>query len=100
MNRPAIILVMCGSSIATSTMAAVKIEEEAKRRKVRVTVKKGKVGDADMLIELMKPDLIVATAVLAPREDVPVFSGVPLLTNVGQNDLYEKIFKIIADLKD
>lgn len=100
MNRPAVILVMCGSSIATSTLAAVKIEEEAKRRKVRVTMKKGKVSDADILIQTMRPDLIVATAVLAPRDDVPVFNGVPLLTNIGQNELYEKIFSTIAGLTD
>ena len=100
MNRPAVILVMCGSSIATSTMAAVKLENEAKRRKVRVTVKKGKVGDADMLIQSIRPDIIVATAVLAEREDVPVFSGVPLLTNVGQKELYDKIFETIDKLSD
>ena len=100
MNRPAVILVMCGSSIATSTMAAVKIEEEARRRKVKVTLKKGKVSDADVLIQSMNPDIVVATAVLAPRNDVPVLSGVPLLTNVGQKDLYDKIFSIIAGLSD
>jgi PTS system galactitol-specific IIB component len=77
MNRPAVILVMCGSSIATSTLAAVKIENEAQKRGISVTVKKGKVSDADMLI-----------------------SGVPLLTGVGQKELYDQIFEIIANLKD
>lgn len=100
MNRPAVILVMCGSSIATSTLAAVKIEEEAKRRKIKVSVKKGKVADADMLISSMRPDVIVATAVLKPREDVPVFNGVPLLTSMGQKELYDQIFDTIAQLPD
>lgn len=100
MNRPAVILVMCGSSIATSTMAAVKIEEEARKRKVKVTVKKGKVSDADILIQSSRCDVVVATAVLAPRNDVPVLSGVPLLTNVGQKEFYENLFTIISNLKD
>lgn len=100
MNRPAVILVMCGSSIATSTMAAVKIEDEARKRKVKITVKKGKVSDADMLIQSTRPDVVVATAVLAPRNDVPVLSGVPLLTTVGQKEFYENLFKIISNLKD
>jgi galactitol PTS system EIIB component len=100
MNRTAVILVMCGSSIATSTMAAVKIENEAKKRKVRVSVKKGKVSDADVLIQSIRPDVIVATAVLAPRDDVPVFSGVPLLTTVGQQELYDQIFGVIAKMTD
>jgi PTS system galactitol-specific IIB component len=100
MNRPAVILVMCGSSIATSTLAAVKIENEAQKRGISVTVKKGKVSDADMLIRSTKADLIVATAVLQPRDDIAVFSGVPLLTGVGQKELYDQIFAIIANLHD
>jgi PTS system galactitol-specific IIB component len=89
---------MCGSSVATSTMAAVKLENEAKKRNVRVVVKKGKVADANILVESMHPDIIVATAVLAPRDDIPVFSGVPLLTNVGQKELYDQIFATIAKI--
>jgi galactitol PTS system EIIB component len=100
MNRPAVILVMCGSSIATSTLAAVKLEDEAKRRKVKVVVKKGKVSDADMLVKSIRPDIIVATAVVKPREDVPVFNGVPLLTSIGQKELYDQIFATIEQLTE
>lgn len=99
MNRPAVILVMCGSSIATSTLAAVKIENEAQKRNISVTVKKGKVADADTLIASTKADIIVATAVLQPRDDIPVFSGVPLLTGVGQKELYDEIFDAIAKIE-
>jgi galactitol-specific phosphotransferase system IIB component len=81
-------------------MAAVKIEEEARRRKVKVTIKKGKVSDANILIKSSKADVVVATAVLAPRDDVPVFSGVPLLTNVGQKEFYDNLFGTIAKLSD
>lgn len=100
MNRPAVILVMCGSSIATSSLAAVKIEDEARRRKVKVTVKKGKVSDTDVLIQTVHPDIIVATAQIKPREDVLVFSGVPLLTGIGQDKLYNDLFDAIAKLAD
>lgn len=100
MNRPAVILVMCGSSIATSSLAAVKIEDEARRRKVKVSVKKGKVSDTDVLIQTMRPDIIVATAQIKPREDILVFSGVPLLTGIGQDKLYNDLFDAIAKLTD
>ncbi len=100
MNRPAVILVMCGSSIATSTLAAVKIEEEAERRKIRVDVKKGKVADADMLVKFTKADIIVSTSMMESRDDVPVFSGVPLLTGIGQKELYDQIFAAIQAMKD
>ena len=77
MGRPAVILVMCGSSIATSNLAAVKLENEAKRRKIKIVTKKGKIADINTLISTMKPDLIVATAQTGARDDIKVFSGVP-----------------------
>jgi len=97
MGRPAIILVMCGSSIATSNLAAVKLENEAKRRKVKVITKKGKIADMNTLIEYEKPDLIVATAQTGARDDVRVFSGVPLISTVGQEKLYDDIFTFITE---
>ncbi len=98
MGRPAVILVMCGSSIATSNLAAVKLEDEAKRRKVKIVTKKGKIADMNTLIASMKPDLIVATAQTGQREDIKVFSGVPLISTVGQEKLYDDIFAYIAGL--
>jgi PTS system galactitol-specific IIB component len=98
MGRPAVILVMCGSSIATSNLAAVKLENEAKRRKVKIVTKKGKIADINTLIETMKPDLIVATAQTKPRDDIKVFSGVPLISTVGQEKLYDDIFAYIGSM--
>jgi len=100
MNRPAVILVVCGSSIATSNLAAVKLEDEAKRRKVKIICKKGKVADINTLIESFHPDLIVATAQIQPREDILVFSGVPLISTIGQEKLYDDIFDAIAKMED
>jgi PTS system galactitol-specific IIB component len=98
MGRPAIVLVMCGSSIATSNLAAVKLENEAKRRKVKIVTKKGKIADINTLVEYEKPDVIVATAQTGERDDVRVFSGVPLISTVGQEKLYDDIFAYIAEL--
>ncbi len=89
------VLVMCGSSIATSTLAAAKIEKEAKSRGVQINVMKGRVSDADRLMKSSPVDLVVATAIWRHGYDVPVLSGVPLITGVGQRDLYDKIFDIV-----
>ncbi len=89
------VLVMCGSSIATSTLAAAKIEKEAKSRGVQVNVMKGRVSDVDRLMKSSPVDLVVATAVFRHNYDVPILSGVPLITGVGQRDLYDKIFEIV-----
>ncbi|NPV40309.1 MAG: hypothetical protein HPY72_03070 [Anaerolineae bacterium] len=98
MGRPAVILVMCGSSVATSNLAAVKLEDEADRRKVRIVTKKGKVADFNMLVDLHKPDLVVATSQTHARDNIKVFSGVPLVTTLGQDKLFDEIFAYIKEL--
>lgn len=97
MGRPAVILVMCGSSIATTNLAAVKLEDEARRRKIKIVTKKGKIADINTLIETVKPDLIVATAQTKERDDIKVFSGVPLISTIGQEKLYDDIFAYIKE---
>jgi len=97
MGRPAKILVMCGSSVATTNLAAVKIEEEAKRRKIQVKTIKGKIADFNSLIQMHKPDLAVATAQTNERDDIKVFSGVPLISTIGQEKLYDDIFSYIKE---
>jgi len=88
---------MCGSSIATTNLAAMKLEDEARRRKVKIVTKKGKIADINTLIETIKPDLIVATAQTKERSDMKVFSGVPLISTIGQEKLYDDIFAYIAE---
>jgi len=95
-NRPAVILIMCGSSVATSNLAAVKLENEAKRRKVKIKTIKGKIADATVLIRRGKPDLVVATAQIKGRDDIKVFSGVPLVSTIGQDELYDEIFTYVV----
>jgi PTS system galactitol-specific IIB component len=98
MKRPAVILVMCGSSVATSNLAAVKLEDEAIRRNVRIITKKGKIADFNTLVEMHKPDLVVATSQTHDRENLKVFSGVPLVSTIGQDKLYDDIFTYISEL--
>jgi len=100
MNRPVVILVMCGSSIVTSNLAAVKLKDEARRREVKIICKKGKVADANTLIEKFHPDFIVATAHIPPREDILVFNGVPLISGNSKKKFYDDIFDAISKMED
>ena len=99
MGRPAVILVMCGSSVATTNLAAVKLENEARKRKVKIKVAKEKIADFNMLIKMHKPDLVVATSRTNERDDIKVFSGVPLVTTIGQDKLYDEIFAYIEEIE-
>jgi PTS system galactitol-specific IIB component len=88
---------MCGSSVATTNLAAVKIEDEAKPRKVQVKTIKGKIADFNTLIEMHKPDIAVATAQTHERDDIKVYSGVPLISTIGQKELLEDMFTYIKN---
>ncbi len=62
MTRPKKLLFICGSSVATSTLAEVKVKQVAKSRGVEIDTYKGKVMDAKNLILSIKPDIVIATA--------------------------------------
>jgi PTS system galactitol-specific IIB component len=86
------VLVVCATALATSTMAAVKLEEEFNRRGIPVTIDKGRIMDMMPLIEISKPDIVVATAVVKTDIGIPCFNGVPLLSGIGLEELYLEIF--------
>jgi galactitol-specific phosphotransferase system IIB component len=82
--KPIKVLVVCATSLATSTMAAVKLEGEFRRRGIKVKIEKGRISDMMPLIRLTKPDIVVATAVVKNKDiGLPVFNGVPLLSGLG-----------------
>jgi len=92
------VLVVCATSLATSTMAAVKLEKEFRRRKIPVAIDKGRITDLGPLMDQTKPDIVIATAVVKRESDIPIFDGVPLLSGVGIDDLYKKIFAHVNTL--
>lgn len=89
------VLVVCATALATSTMAAVKIEEEFKRRGIPVRTEKGRIMDMMPMIEQTKPDIVIATAVVRQDIGIPLFNGVPLLSGIGLDELYTDIFKSV-----
>ncbi|HEX2981510.1 MAG TPA: hypothetical protein VHO48_14680, partial [Anaerolineaceae bacterium] len=51
------------------------------------------------LIEQTHPDIVVATAVVKSSVGAPCFDGVPLLSGIGLDQLYEEIFNCVAALQ-
>jgi len=103
--KPVKILLLCGSSVATATLADVRIQKEAKARAVAITTYKGKVMDARILIESLKPNIVVATAMsnnlieITKALSIKCFSGLPLITGIGQQEFFEELFKTIKEVE-
>lgn len=98
MNKTVKIVIVCATGLATSTMAATKLTRELTKRGVDAKITKGQIHDLASLVKSGKPDFVVATAVTKMDVGVPVFNGVPLLSNRGVDELYKEIMDYIGTL--
>jgi PTS system galactitol-specific IIB component len=89
--RSKVVLVACGTAIATSTVVAVAIEEAMKERGIAVTTRQCKAAEVPSLVA--DADLIVTTTPIAAKVNVPVIQTLAFLTGVGK----EAVINQIAD---
>jgi PTS system galactitol-specific IIB component len=92
------VVVVCATGLATSTMAATKLARELLKHGVEANITKGQISNLDALVKMGKPDFIVATAVTKREMGVPVFDGVPLLSNKGLDEFFQKVLDYIETL--
>jgi len=88
-------LVACGTSIATGTVAAVKVKEIAQEAGIPLKVSQCKIVEVPGKIETFQPHFIVTTGTMPDNLEVPVFKGLPFLTGIGLDQLKEQILEIL-----
>lgn len=90
------VIVSCGTGIATSTVAAMAIEEACKAAGVAVITKQCK---GQEIPELLKQgaDLIVTTSTMRFDPGIPVVKGLAFLTGIGIDDVVKEILDILKD---
>lgn len=98
MKKTVKVVIACATGMATSTMAATKLTRELAKRGVDAKVTKGNITDLAALVKHGKPDFVVCTAVTKMDLGVPVFNGVPLLSNKGVEEFYKEIMDLIDTL--
>lgn len=89
MSRPKVVLVACGTAVATSTVVALAIEEEMKERGISVTIRQCKATEVRSMVEDV--DIVVATTPVPDDLGKPVFKGLPFLTGIGKDDVLDRI---------
>lgn len=87
------ILVACGTGAATSTHVATRIREELGSKGLEVVTTQCRIQDIG--VNLTGIDLIVTTSRVEKSYDVPLFNGIPILTGMGAEQLYNKIMKAL-----
>lgn len=87
------ILVACGTGIATSTMAAKKLEAALEARGLGKEVSINQCKVAELPFKANDYDLIVVTSRVTQDIKVPVVQGLPFLTGVGIDKTVDEIIE-------
>ena len=94
MTRRKRVLVACGTGIATSTHVANRLAREFEARGLDVVITQCRVSEVNAYASDV--DVIVSTAQVAQQDGVPVVSGVPFLTGIGEAAALAQIFAALA----
>lgn len=88
------VLIVCGTAIATSTVVAMKVDELLKKHGINAEIRRCMTSEAKTASKDV--DLIVATTQV-PAVEVPVVSGIPFITGVGDNKIEQEIVELLRD---
>jgi PTS system galactitol-specific IIB component len=93
------ILVVCGTSVATSTVVKEALKEQLPEHGVDVgTITKAKATEAPGKAASGDYDLIVTTTSLnEDRFDIPVIHTTAFMTGIGEDEAVEEIAAALAD---
>ena len=94
MSDKKIVLVACGTAVATSTVVANSIEEEMAARGINVETRQCKATEVPSLCE--SADLIVSTTPLPSNLPRPSIVTLAFLTGIGRDKEIEKIASILG----
>ncbi|WP_304249677.1 PTS sugar transporter subunit IIB [Limosilactobacillus gastricus] len=90
------LMVTCGSGIATATVAEGKIKDYLAQAGVLDQVKIYKGNIAEYVNKVDDYDVFVSTTVVPDEIKDRVISGLPLLTGIGADKVYQQIMDKLA----
>ena len=92
------IMVCCGSSMITSTMAINKLKQAMQDAGIDAKFILCKFAEVQGKVKEERPDVIVPTGVLKDTltDDVPVVVGTCFVTGVGEKATIDKILEILS----
>lgn len=87
---------MCGTGIATSTVVKGKVEQWLKDNNLSQDVKIYQSKVSDEINRIDEYDVVLSTTLVPNNIKEKVIDGVPLLTGIGIESMYEKV---MAEIK-
>jgi PTS system galactitol-specific IIB component len=90
-----LVLVACGTALATSTVIAKKIESIAKEHGIECKTVQAKAVDALEKSKEINPDAIVCTCQLEGKSDIPIINGRAFLTGINIQSTINQLIEIL-----
>lgn len=94
------VLAICGAGLATSTHVAKTVQDELNSRGLNVLIRTCSVGESEGVMNNFAPDVIIATVAVnsvKPPEKTRVFSGIPILTGIGMESIFDEIYEYLLE---
>ena len=98
MARKVRILVVCGSGVAMAMHAAFKLRGYFSKAKIPVIIDGA--GNNELAGRIIGYDMVVSNTQVTVKTDKPVFSAIPLITGIGEEELVEKIIEKTKEIQD
>jgi PTS system galactitol-specific IIB component len=95
MSKQKVVLVACGTAIATSTVVAKGIEETMRDRGMNVITRQCRASE--IRSRLSGVDLVVSTTPVPSDLGVPVIQTLAFLTGIGKEDVLNQIEQALKD---
>jgi PTS system galactitol-specific IIB component len=90
-----LVVISCGTAVATSTVVARAIEEACKEAGISVATRQCKAAEVRQMAQ--GADLIVTTTPIPSDIGVPVIQGLSFLTGVGKDETLKQIVEALSD---
>lgn len=90
-----LVLVACGTALATSTVVAKKIEQIALENGIECRTVQAKAVDVFKKYEELSPDVIVCTCQIEGNIEVPVINGRAFLTGINLQSTIDQLIEIL-----
>lgn len=90
-----LVLVACGTALATSTVVAKKIEQIALENGIECKTVQAKAVDVFKKYQELHPDVIVCTCQLKDEINIPVINGRAFLTGINLQSTIDKLIEIL-----
>lgn len=91
------ILIMCGTGIATSTVVKMKLTKWLCEKHLENKVKIYQSKMSDELDRLDDYDIILSTIIVSNRIKAKIIDGIPLLTGIDEEKVYQMILEKIKE---